>query len=302
MTKTLNSSKPNPLFCANCGTKILPSYSYCPQCGQKNHELVAPFRHFVEELLEGIFHFDSKIVKTIRTLLFKPGLITAEFVKGKRIKYVAPLRLYIFINFFFFLLLSVQPHENRDTDAIQSKETGFDITFFGISSNEIRGMNQSQLDSVMHAHDIHQTVLNTYIMRQLQRVSTEGNASFNHALLKGISYMTFAFMPLFALYIFLLFRKYAGFYMNTLIFSIHYHCFIFLLLTVSIVADRLTGFSIVFIFFLLLCPIYLFLALRRVYGGSKIVAIGKTLLAGLLHIISLGVFFLITTFISLLIM
>jgi len=108
----------------------------------------------------------------------------------------------------------------------------------------------------------------------------------------------FALMPLFALFVFLLNRKKAQYYIGTLIFSIHYHSFVFLLLTFILMVDMLTEASLILVVPLIICPLYLYLALRHMYADSRGKAIGKTFLIGVLQFISMAMVFLVTVFIS----
>ena len=55
--------------------------------------------HFVYDLT----HFDGNFFNTIKFLLFKPGFLSSEYVKGRRAKYLNPIRMYIFTSAFFFL-------------------------------------------------------------------------------------------------------------------------------------------------------------------------------------------------------
>jgi hypothetical protein len=100
--------------CLNCGAEI--SDRYCSHCGQENlipQESVADLvSHFVSDL----FHYDSKFLTTIRDLLFKPGFLTQEYLKGRRMGYLNPVRMYLFISFIFFLLLFAQKHRENDVD------------------------------------------------------------------------------------------------------------------------------------------------------------------------------------------
>ncbi|MCR5887866.1 DUF3667 domain-containing protein [Hymenobacter sp. J193] len=91
--------------CANCGHAFQPEQpnEFCPSCGQQNHDLNVSFGHVLEETLEGIFHFDSKVFRTAGLLLFRPGQLTRRFMQGHRVGYVPPIRLYVFISFVFFL-------------------------------------------------------------------------------------------------------------------------------------------------------------------------------------------------------
>jgi hypothetical protein len=287
--------------CSNCGARLAKLHAYCPQCGQANRDLNVPVHHLIEEAVEGIFHFDKKSFQTIWALAFKPGFLTSEFVKGKRASYVAPMKLYVFISFLFFLLLSVSSGSNEMAPSTDAASTSIDITFFGMHSNELRNMHQTQLDSVMRSRGIAQSVMNRYMVRQLSRVSSEGQRGFNHLLVKGISYMMFALMPLFALFIYLLNRKKAQYYISTLIFSIHYHSFIFLLLTASLVVDWIADIGLIIFVPFVICPIYLYLALRSVYREKRMRTIGKTLAMGIFQAVSMAALFLVTVFVSILI-
>ncbi|HVG13236.1 MAG TPA: DUF3667 domain-containing protein [Flavisolibacter sp.] len=56
--------------------------------------------HFIYD----IFHFDGKFFDTLRYLLFKPGKVPAEYVTGKRLTYLDPIRMYLFTSAVFFLI------------------------------------------------------------------------------------------------------------------------------------------------------------------------------------------------------
>lgn len=89
-------------ICPNCAYEFHGIDNYCPNCGQENHNIDVPFKHLFLELLEGTLHFDTKIIHTLKLLLFKPGQLTEQFVQNKRAAYVPPIRLYVFISFIFF--------------------------------------------------------------------------------------------------------------------------------------------------------------------------------------------------------
>ncbi|MBD3383708.1 DUF3667 domain-containing protein [candidate division KSB1 bacterium] len=102
--------------CLNCGQQIDNS-NFCPYCGQENHSNQISIWTMVRDFFGDYFAFDSKLFKSIVPLLFKPGFLTAEYVRGRRKSYVAPLRLYIFATFIFFFitgisgLLNTESHE-----------------------------------------------------------------------------------------------------------------------------------------------------------------------------------------------
>ena len=88
--------------CLNCGTTVLARY--CHVCGQENilphQNFWSLCRHFIYDLL----HFDGKFYETLRHLLFKPGHVARQYVKGKRVSYLDPVRMYLFTSAFFFII------------------------------------------------------------------------------------------------------------------------------------------------------------------------------------------------------
>ena len=91
--------------CPNCATDLSQGENFCPTCGQPNHDVNVTFSHVLEETLEGLFHFDSKVWITFRDLLLKPGKLTVDFLAGRRARFVPPIRLYVFVSLVFFFLL-----------------------------------------------------------------------------------------------------------------------------------------------------------------------------------------------------
>jgi hypothetical protein len=291
--------QPSHELCPNCGTPLNSNHRFCPQCGQVNHDLNLTVHHVLGEMMEGWLHFDNKSFQTIRKLIFHPGYLTGEFIRGRRVKYVAPIRLYIFLSFFFFLLLG-QPVE-KYTESQKDDIGGFSISFYNINSQDLRGFTSVQIDSVMSRHDIKRTIFNTYLVRQLARIGSGGSNEFKHMLLKAVSYMMFALMPVFAFFVYLLHRKKEHWYMHTLIFSVHFHCFTFLLLILSQVVYHLTGISELFLTVPVILPLYLFLAFRSIYSNSRFLTLVKTIVIGFFHAASMVVLFILTALITMLV-
>jgi Protein of unknown function (DUF3667) len=92
--------------CHNCDTSFDETDNFCRKCGQENHDLKVPIPHILEEVFEGFTHFDNKFFTTIKSIFSKPGLITKDFLDGKRTRFVAPLRLFFFISATYFFLYS----------------------------------------------------------------------------------------------------------------------------------------------------------------------------------------------------
>ena len=88
--------------CLNCGTQVLGPY--CQACGQKNTVVHQSFWQLVTHFVYDIFHFDGKFFDTLKYLLFKPGFVPKEYVRGRRFSYLDPIRMYLFTSAVFFLV------------------------------------------------------------------------------------------------------------------------------------------------------------------------------------------------------
>ncbi len=97
--------------CANCSAVL--AGAYCHACGQSAH-IHRSLLHMVEELLHGLFHFDTKAWRTIPALIFRPGHLTRDYIAGKRTSYVSPLALFLFLIFLMFFVFSYTMDDPSD--------------------------------------------------------------------------------------------------------------------------------------------------------------------------------------------
>jgi hypothetical protein len=95
-------------ICLNCQAEV--TQRYCPNCGQENTEVRKTFYHLFVHFFEDLTHYDSAFWKTIFYLFFKPAVLTKSYLSGKRLAFLRPVRLYIFISFITFFLISLFPH------------------------------------------------------------------------------------------------------------------------------------------------------------------------------------------------
>ncbi|MGH2553851.1 MAG: DUF3667 domain-containing protein, partial [Chitinophagaceae bacterium] len=88
--------------CLNCGTTV--QGKYCHVCGQENVVPKETFWHMVVHFFNDITHFDGSFFVTMKDLLFKPGFLSREYMKGRRVSYLHPVRMYVFTSAIFFLI------------------------------------------------------------------------------------------------------------------------------------------------------------------------------------------------------
>lgn len=83
--------------CLNC--RYVVENKFCPNCGQENSDTRKTFHHLFLHFFEDLTHYENAFWKTIKNLILKPANLTKEYLSGKRLSYLAPVRLYIFISF-----------------------------------------------------------------------------------------------------------------------------------------------------------------------------------------------------------
>ena len=88
--------------CLNCGTIVVGRY--CHVCGQENVVHHDTFLHMVKHFFYDIMHFDSKFFDTLKYLLFRPGFLSKEYIKGRRTRYLNPVKMYVFTSAIFFII------------------------------------------------------------------------------------------------------------------------------------------------------------------------------------------------------
>src|SRR6266700_2469382 len=90
--------------CEDCGAQL--QGHWCGQCGQAAVDYRRSFRHVVADVLDSFLNWDSKFFTTIALLVLKPWRLTNEFLAGKRVRYVNPLRLYLLASILFFFAVN----------------------------------------------------------------------------------------------------------------------------------------------------------------------------------------------------
>ena len=76
--------------CPSCGAEH--PRRFCAVCGEKRIEPAdLSLRGFLRETAEELTDLDGRIPRTLMYFFTRPGLLTAEWIKGRRTLYVRPL-------------------------------------------------------------------------------------------------------------------------------------------------------------------------------------------------------------------
>lgn len=81
------------MSCLNCKTEI--DGNFCPECGQPAATARLATGDVLAEVAAHLFQYDSKILRTVVGLTTSPGRVCAEYVEGRRVRYVAPLKYFL---------------------------------------------------------------------------------------------------------------------------------------------------------------------------------------------------------------
>ncbi len=206
--------------CPQCNADLQAEFHFCPNCGQERIKPKETLRDVFTSFLGDYFAYDSKLSLSIKPLLFNPGFLSLQYMKGVRVRYISPLRLYIFISILFFILLNWS------------------------GNSPLAG---SSADAIMW------------------------NDFFHDYLPK----IFFFLLPLFAGLLTLMHKKLKLGYVFHLIVSLHFHAFLFFLLSVYLLLSKFIafiGYSSFNIFilstFIGWILLYLLFGLKRIYRLS----------------------------------
>ena len=278
------------IACKNCGTNA--QGNYCQQCGQATHLHVPSAREFLHEFIAHYVALEGKLWKSLALLVAKPGLLTCEYIAGRRVRYLEPLRLYLTFSIIFFALFKLSGVEVARFDepspalAAAVAEGRAKETVLGPAV----GMDAAEYERVLgvlnnKASNVH-PVLRERVARFLSLSPQAQRAALKQAFFSYTPYAIFAMMPLFALYLKILYLGTGRRYGEHFLFALHVNAFAFLMLSVMILVPE----SWKFIIFVLLLWLvfYLPLAMRRVYERSWVGTALRWVVLIFAHVVTLA--------------
>lgn len=99
------SGAAEPPLCANCTTALLGDY--CHRCGQQRVDDPLSLSTLAGDVVSNITDIDhSKMWRTVWALITRPGFLTNEYLAGRRVAWITPLKLYLAVFALSFFLYS----------------------------------------------------------------------------------------------------------------------------------------------------------------------------------------------------
>jgi hypothetical protein len=291
--------------CLNCGHFV--EERYCTHCGQENLEPTESFSHIIGHFFADITHFDSKFFITVKDLFLRPGFLTREYVAGRRMTYLNPIRMYIFISALFFLALFTgrkeytPPPAETTKDSKQKDESVFlrmgdGVVIIDMTENKYNTVHEyDSVQATLPDSAKEKGIMHWVLRHNVGEKEKRGTAKIHIEvdISHDVPKLMFLLLPLFALYVGWFYSRKRYFYVNHAIFSVHFHSFVFLLMLFFILLSKLIPGDWIDIILglsaIILAFIYLVAALHGMYGQSFWYGLLKGIGISLLYVLTLGI-------------
>jgi hypothetical protein len=312
--------------CLNCGARLRGQY--CGTCGQRSRSRLISLWELVSDAFGDLLEIDSRLWQTLIPLVIRPGRLTADYLQGKRARFMPPFRMYLVLSLLFFIVAFFDPREElgllfEPEPAVTTEEAappageaaqeaqevidelteqgiipegelqteftvdedGIRFTFDDDEDEEQQGDNCDIDDSDMD--DVPDWLARRLTPERMQRICERTEVDNGRALLDklldNIPAALIILLPLMAFVLKALYPLSKRYYVEHLLFFVHFHSFFFLMLTLQILVIRV-GFAVgmaeaipilVVVALSFYIAAYLFVSMRRVYGQGRIITFFK---------------------------
>ena len=245
--------------CLNCGA--VPVGPWCQACGQKSGHLHRSVLHLLAEFLETFTHADSRFWRTMRRLTLNPARLTNDYLAGKRVSEIPPLRLFFVMLFLLFGVGTLTHDRIRfDLPPQAHQQVTAELQKITIGQNESARPRLWLRSHLQKAVDHPEEVI---------AVASDWAERF-----------AFLMLPIVAAILWVLFLPRRGFTLyDHMIFALHSLSFLGLVVIVAMLVNRLPfdrgG------LLLLLLPVHLFMHMRGVYHTPVWSTLLRMLMLGL---------------------
>ena len=307
--------------CLNCGSQLRGQY--CAACGQRSRSRLISLWELISDAFGDLFEIDSRLWQTLIPLLTRPGSLTHDYLQGRRARYMPPFRMYLVLSLLFFVVAFFDPREDlgllfesepqaasdeakspaEETaqeildelaeeglinrvevpEGAEDAEEGLRIVF---DDDEVGSADECDVD----ASDIED--MPAWLARRLsperlnhicERIFDDDGRALADNLLDNVPAALIILLPLMAFVLKALYPLSKRYYVEHLLFFVHFHAFFFLILTLQIlflrlatllrVPEAVAALTVVIAAFYV--PAYLFVAMRRVYGQGRFITFLK---------------------------
>ncbi len=304
---------PHGSTCTNCGAAL--AGPFCHACGQKRTHLHKPFWELIEDFLHSVLHFDGRMWLTLRALFLKPGQLTLDWIDGRQVRHVPPIRLFIFTTLVLVLTLAVSDvalvrldghlgfksnpdkagggfsigvcGDEKSSDCVKAKtKKGMDVDgnlstdVFRLTPKEkpkTAALDKSLMQEIDSAQG--QKVVGT--MFDFVNKASADPKVLNKAISGSITTFVLLATPIMAVLLKLFYIRRKKYLAEHVFFALHVHTFFFASLLLCILAVWITrgtlgGWAMAGILWLAY-SVYFLIALKRTYGQGWVKTVFKSM-------------------------
>lgn len=350
--------------CGNCHQPV--SGRFCANCGQEDRTYMLSLGELVYEFVGDTFNFDSRFFRTMGPMLFRPGVLTTDYIRGRRQHYLPPVRMYIFVSLIFFFAsallvnfgftdemneelraeLNDNPTDKPAPDDLATREIteeerakarkvlsetesalGLPAGTLQLPTTDNETPEEAGASRTETGSHSQQSIPagdyqgpNIFIGNDETKVTGFGDGDFEARLERGadafrddprafadavmqqIPAMMFLFLPLIALVLKVLYIGSGRYYVEHLVFTLHFHSAVFVMVLMWLLFEESAEYVAalqplsfwVTLAVYLYIPVYLYRSLRCVYGQGHLFTVFKYTLLFFSYIIAAATTFVLT--------
>jgi hypothetical protein len=307
--------------CGNCSATLMGPYCY--NCGQHAHESARSISALFHDAWHLATHIDGRFWQTLYILPLKPGKLTKEYFAERRMRYLPPVRLYLVLSvlFFAFGLVTPQKHSAPSTGAaanaaapsnsVAPGNAGFnagsdDAADAGKTGAANKKPRKSTL-GISNCNEVQTSIpgIQDLLQQACARNPVNYLESVKHAFVANMPKMMFLFVPMMALVMLILYWRPRRYYVEHLVFFLHTHAAIFLLLLIQALLGwgafwlnwgTFRGWVITIIS--VYSVWYVYRAMRIYYGQGRLLTLTKLSVVGFTYLIGFSITLLVTLLVS----
>jgi hypothetical protein len=266
--------------CRNCGAPA--AGNYCANCGQETSLALPSAGRFLREAAGRYVAFDGRFWRSIHRLLFRPGILTRDYLEGRRRRYVRPARLFVGLSIALFAVLrfsATTPQIVADPAANGATAT-IDAT---VAAPNAKGrVVDSDLDVVFD--DVPWSPALAPLRDRFEVFNRLPAQEKLERLMGGVfrygPYAAIGLLPVFALLLRIAYagrsRRHPGrprLYAAHLVFGAHNHAFFFLAIGLMVLIDSTAVRATLAVWM----AVYVLASMKTVYGGRWAGIVGRAL-------------------------
>lgn len=120
----LGAAAPDESACVTCGRPA--GTPFCPHCGERRAaDHAYTLRAIVAEVWDHLTPADGKSLRSLWTLVRRPGALTTAYMRGMRQPFLSPLRLFLLVNLGYFAFAGVSGQHVLSTQLSAHIQYGF---------------------------------------------------------------------------------------------------------------------------------------------------------------------------------